>query len=206
VQSEVQPLQSKDSRTGEQIARRLEEVRMKLSPFIFVALSVAGAVAAPLDPVRTVTTESGVVPPGTQLVVRTSDTVRTDKALRGTIYAATVAEDILDQNGTVLIPTGSPVELAVRSLPYLGPGGVGMTELVLEVRAVAVNGFRYPFATASGKPGAGGIGLDRDAAKWVSGDTPAGAAVTAGRRINVPAESLLAFRIDDPIRLMGFRR
>jgi hypothetical protein len=179
---------------------------MKLWPFIFMALTVAGAAAPPLGPVRTVTAEPGVVPPGTTLVVRTSDTVRTRKALRGTIYGATVAEDILDQNGTVLIPIGSPVELVVRSLPYLGPGGVGMTELKLEVRAVSVNGFRYPVATGSERPGAGGLWLDRDAAQWVAGDTAAGEAITVGRRIYVPDDSLLAFRIDDPIRLMGFRR
>ncbi|HEY6341486.1 MAG TPA: hypothetical protein VIY49_08350 [Bryobacteraceae bacterium] len=179
---------------------------MKFLPSIFMALTVAGAGASPPDPVRAVASEPGVVPSGTPLVVRTGDTVRTRKALRGTIYGATVAEDILDQNGTVLIPRGSPVELAVRSLPYLGPGGVGMTELMLEARAVTVKGFRYPVATASEKPGAGGIGLDRDAPKWVAGDTAAHAVVTAGRRINVPVDSLLAFRIDDPIRLMGFRR
>jgi hypothetical protein len=179
---------------------------MKLWPFIFMALTVVGAPVPPIGPVRTVTAEPGVVPPGTQLVVRTSDTVRTRKAFRTTIYGATVAEDILDQSGTVLIPTGSPVELVVRSQPYLGPGGVGMTQLMLEVRAVTVNGFRYPVETASEAPGAGGLWLDRDAAKWVAGDTAAGAVVTAGRRINVPVDSLLAFRIDDPIRLMGFRR
>jgi hypothetical protein len=179
---------------------------MKLWPFIFTALTVAGAPLPPIGPVRTVTAEPGVVPPGTPLVVRTSDTVRTRKAFRSTIYWATVAENILDQNGNVLIPRESPVELVVRSVPYLGPGGVGMTELRLEVRAVTVNGFRYPVATGSEKPGAGGLWLDRDTAKWVAGDTAAGAVVTAGRKIYVPTDSLLAFRIDDPIRLMGFRR
>jgi hypothetical protein len=179
---------------------------MKLWPFIFPALIVAGAAVSPLGPVRTVTAEPGVVPPGTSLVVRTGDSVSTRRELRGTIYTATVAEDVVDQNGTVLIPTESPVELAVRSLPYLGPGGVGMTELVLEVRSLTIRGFSYPVATVSETPGAGGIGVDRNAAKLVAGDAAAGEVVTAGRRINVPADTLLAFRIDDPIRLTGFRR
>jgi hypothetical protein len=200
------PLQSKHPGQASKLRQGVQERFMKSLPFIFMALTVSGAGAPPPDPVRAVTAEPGVVPSGTQLVVRTSDTVRTRKALRGTIYGATVAEDILDQNGTVLIPTGSPVELAVRSLPYLGPGGVGMTDLMLEVRAVTVNGFRYPVETRSETPGAGGIGLDREAAQWVDGDTTASAVVTAGRRINVPVDSLLAFRIDDPIRLTGFRR
>jgi hypothetical protein len=98
------------------------------------------AALLPIGPVRTVTLEPGVVRPGTVLVVRTNDAVRTSKAYRSTIYLASVAESILDQNGTVLIPS----ELVVRYLPYLGPGGVGMTVLTLDIGAVTVSGVRYP--------------------------------------------------------------
>jgi hypothetical protein len=83
--------------------------------------------------------------------------------MRTTIYSANVAEDVVDQNGTVLIPKDSAVELGARWLPNLGPGGVGMTELILELRAVTVKGVRYPVATASEPPGAGGLGLARRA-------------------------------------------
>ena len=54
--------------------------------------------------VHTVIAEAGVVPPGTSLVVRTKDTVKTRRAYRGTVYFANTADDILDQNGAVLIP------------------------------------------------------------------------------------------------------
>src|SRR6266851_2536685 len=123
-----------------------------------------------IGPVHTVTLEPGVVRTGTALVVRTKDAVRTSKAYRSTVYFASVAEDILDQNGAVLIPRESPVELVVRSLPYLGPGGVGMTVLTLDVGAVTVFGVRYPVETRDDTPGAGGIGVDRAAAKRVGGD------------------------------------
>jgi hypothetical protein len=135
------------------------------------------------------------------LVVRTKDTVRTNKAFRRTIFAASVAEDVLDQNGTVLIPRTSPVELVVRSLWYLGPGGVGMTDLRLDIQAVTVNDMRYPVETKVGEVIAGGLGLERHAAKWVGGGEKGGQVFTRGRRINVPAETLLAFQIEDPIRL-----
>ena len=146
------------------------------------------------------------MPPGTSLVVRTNDTVSTLKAMRGTIYGANVAEDVVDQNGTVLIPKDSPVELGVRSLSYLGPGGAGMRELILELRAVTVKGVRYPVATVSGPPGAGGLALERNAPKWVGGRAAQGKILTSGPRIKVPAKTLLAFQIVEPIRLTGFRR
>ena len=125
--------------------------------------------------------------------------------MRATIYSANVAEDVVDQNATVLIPKDSPVEFGVRSLPYLGPGGVGMTELILELRAVTVRGVRYP-VTASEFPGAGGLGLERNGPKWVGGRAAQGEVLTSGPRIKVPAKTLLAFQIVEPIRLTGFRR
>ena len=119
----------------------------------------------PPGPVSNVAEEPGVVPAGSSLVVQTEDAITAVRAMRATIYTANVAEDVVDQDGTVLIPKDSPVELGVRSLPYLGPGGVGMTELILEVRAVTVKGIRYPVATASANPGAGGLGLERASAR-----------------------------------------
>src|ERR1041385_4451440 len=137
------------------------------------------AALLPIGPVRTVTLEPGVVRPGTALVVRTNDAVRTSKAYRSTIYLASVAESILDQNGTVLIPSESAVELVVRYLPYLGPGGVGMTVLTLDIGAVTVSGVRYPVAGET--PSAGGIGVERSAAKEVGGDEASSHVVTRGR-------------------------
>jgi len=159
----------------------------------------------PLGPLRIVAKEPGVVATGSSLVVQTDDAVTAVRAMRATIYFANVAEDVVDQNGTVLIPKDSPVELGVRSLPYLGPGGVGMTELILELRAVTVKGVRYPVATVSGPPGAGGLGLDRSAPKLVGGRAARGKVLTSGPRIKVPARTLLAFQIVEPIRLTGFR-
>lgn len=179
---------------------------LSLTVLAFVGLnSYAGAGDRP-GPVRTVTPESGVVPPGTSLVVRANDTVSTNRALRGTIYDASMAQEVLDQHGSVLIPKGSPVDLVVRSLPYLGPGGVGMTEMIVEVGAITVNGVRYPVETQIEEPNAGGLGIDRLSAKWVGGGEVGGPLFTVGSRINVPAGALLEFQIRDPIRLRGYQR
>ncbi len=164
------------------------------------------AALPPTGLVRTVTAEPGVVPPGTWLVVRTNDAVTARRAYRSTVYSASVSEDVLDQKERVLIPKASPVELGVRSLSYLGPGGAGMTKLTLDVRSVTVNGVCYPVDTA-GDPNAGGLRLDRYTAKWVGGGGErAGQVHASGRRINVPAEALLAFQIQDPIRIRGYAR
>jgi hypothetical protein len=170
-----------------------------------LAADRAGGIA--IGPVHTVTTEPGVVAPGTSLVVRTGDTVKTRKAYRSTVYFASAAADVLDQTGAVLIPKESPVELVVRPLSYLGPGGVGMTLLTLDVDAVTVRDVRYPVETHDEMPGAGGISVDSGAARWIgdSEDT-ARHVVTRGHGINVPAGTLLAFRIQAPIRLRGYQR
>ena len=145
---------------------------MTVSTFGFALMTIASvgaclgqdlarpAYPASPGPVRIVAGEPGVVPAGSSLVVQTDDAVATVRAMRATIYSANVAEDVVDQNGTVLIPKDSPSNSAYDQLPYLGPGGVGMTELMLELRAVTVKGVRYPVATISERPGAGGLGLD----------------------------------------------
>jgi hypothetical protein len=135
------------------------------------------------------------------------DTVKTRRAYRGSVYFANIAADILDQNGAVLIPGGSPIELVVRSLSYLGPGGAGMTLLTLDIDAITVMDVRYPVETREQTPGAGGIDVNRGAARWIGGsEEAADHVVTRGDSINVPADTLLEFQILAPIRLRGYRR
>jgi hypothetical protein len=165
--------------------------------------SRAGFLSA--GPARITTAEPGVVPSGTALLIRTNDTVSTRKAARGTVYDAFVAEDVLDQNGSVLIPKASPVELVVRSLPYLGPGGVA-TELTLGVRSITVNGATYPVETKTGTPDSGGFVADSDAPSVVGSGDAGGRLLTIGQRIVVPSQTLLSFRTADPIRLKGYSR
>jgi hypothetical protein len=166
---------------------------------------LVGPADPPIGLVRSVAEEPGVVPAGSPLIVQTDDAVTAVKAMHSTIYSANVAEDVVDQNGAVLMPKDSPAELGVRWLPYLGPGGVGMTELILELRAITVKGLRYPVATASESPGAGGLGLARGGPKWVGGRAAQGEALTSGPRIRVPARTLRVFQIAEPLRLTSSR-
>jgi hypothetical protein len=172
-------------------------------------VAIAGAertALLPTGPVRIATTEPGVVPPGSELVVRTNDNVSTRTAFRSTVYEGSVEEDIVDQNGAVLIPRGSPVELVVRSFPYLGPGGVGMTDLELRVQAVTINNVRYSVRTETDVPSAGGLRDHDNAVRIVGGREAVERVLTNGSRINVPANTLLAFQLEDPLRLKGYQR
>jgi hypothetical protein len=72
--------------------------------------------------------------------------------------------------------------------------------------AIGVDHVHYPIATASEPPGAGGLGLERNGPKWVGGRAAQGEVLTSGPRIKVPARTLLAFQIVEPLRLTGFRR
>jgi hypothetical protein len=149
--------------------------------------------------------EPDVVPAGTSLVVRTEEAVKTDRAFRTTTYEASLAQDILDQGGHVLIPRSSPVELAVRQISFLGPGGAGMSELMLGAQSISVNGVRDPVETTDSTDKR--YGFEPRGAVVEARDGTVGKVLTSGRRINVPAETALIFHIIvDPIRLRGYRR
>jgi outer membrane lipoprotein SlyB len=102
----------------------------------------------------------------------------------------------------------------------------------LAIRSVSVNGRSYPIATGSvQQEGEQGLGANRRTAEMVGGGallgTLLGAAVgggkgaavgaavgaaggataqvlTRGKQVNVPAETVLTFRLDQPWRLQGF--
>jgi hypothetical protein len=80
-----------------------------------------------------------------------------------------------------------------------------MTELALDIEAINIKGVFYPVGTGVRSPLDGGLWARRYSAHWVGGAAVAHFA-TYGDRINVPADALLAFQIEDPIRLRDYRR
>ena len=72
--------------------------------------------------------------------------------------------------------------------------------LGLDLTQITVNGVSYPVATETTN--------DRTACQVVGpvGKEESGKLLTAGRAIYIPTETLLAFRIEDPIRLSGYAR
>lgn len=172
------------------------------------------------------TGSTGTIPASTQLVVRTNENIDAkDAASVNRDYDAEMAADVVNENGTVLIPRGSRAKLSVFQ--------TGEDQLVLGLRSVNIDGREYLVQSGElTQSGNEGLGANRRTATHVGGGAllgtligaaagggkgaaigaavgaGAGAAVqvlTKGNEVNVPAETLLTFRLDDAIRLEGYR-
>jgi hypothetical protein len=152
-----------------------------------------------------VTSDPGVVPTGTPFIIRTNGVIKTDRASQDTVYDASVAQDILDQNGNVLIPKESRLELVVLSFGFLGPGGTGSTELGLCASQIVIRGVSYPIHISEPQKD-GGLSGGIHAAEWVGGAGAKGKVLTRGHRIDVPSGALLKVQNENAIRLRGYPR
>jgi hypothetical protein len=212
---------------------------------LFLATLLAGGVGCasrsgsasravpPAGPVYAEAARPGVIPSGTELVIRTNQAVDTDRAVAGRVYAAEIDRPIVDVRGNTIVPAKSPVELAVVSSTE--GGTLSTPQLELAVRSMTVNGHKYNVVSDISEQQAAqeGLGANRRTAEMVGGGAvlgtiigaiagggtgaaigaAAGAAggaavqvLTKGDHVRVPAETLLTFRLDRPIRLEGYRR
>ncbi len=168
-----------------------------------------------------------VLPVGAEISVRTTTTINSRNAGEGETFSASVERDVLDGAGDVVIPRGSPAELIVRDIN--GGNSRNSNDLILDVQAVSVDGQRFLIYTedlAQGGSGRRGLGANRRTGEFVGGGTAlgtllgavagggkgaligalAGAAagvgtqvLTRGREVRVPSESVLNFRLDQPV-------
>lgn len=171
--------------------------------------------------------ESMVVPAGTQIAVRSNESIDARDATQGTSYSAQVDRDVVDPNGRVIIPRGAEARLVVRRM--------NDNNLALDLASIRLNGRTYMVDT-SGASGRGhereGVGENKRTGEFVGGGAVlgtllgaiagggkgaaigavagagagAGAQVlTRGDQVRVPAESVLTFRLDRPLYLNGGR-
>jgi hypothetical protein len=193
----------------------------------------AARTVPPAGPVYAEAARPGVIPSGTELVIRTNQAIDTDRAAPGRLYSAEIDRAIIDVRGNTMVPARSPAELAVVS--STGGGTFSTPQLGLAVRSITVNGHKYNVVSDISEQEAGqkGLGANRRTAEMVGGGAvlgtiigaiagggtgaaigaAAGAAggaavqvLTKGDHVRVPAETLLTFRLDRPIRLEGYRR
>ena len=164
------------------------------------------------------------IPAGTTLEVRTGETIASTKP-EGRTYQADIATEVVDAQGKVLVPKGSRVELVV--LEAQEKEGLRGASLQLGMRSVTVEGVTYLVVSEEVKR-TSGLGKNEETAKTVGGGAAlgtligaaagggkgavlgvivgaaAGAAVqvmTQGKEVRVPAESVLRFKLDEPIQL-----
>jgi hypothetical protein len=160
---------------------------------------------------------------GTTIPVRTNDAIDARDTSNGRVYSGVVDRDVFDENNKIAIPRGSDVELMVRD--------IGHHTLALDLDAVVVNGKRYSVTTydvTRDGDRKDGVGANRRTGKFVGGGAlfgtllgavaggGKGAAIgalaggaagavgqmaTRGKRVHVPAESVLTFQLQQSLTL-----
>jgi hypothetical protein len=170
---------------------------------------------------------SKVIPSGSDLSVRTNETINSTNSYQGQTYSATITEDVLDVAGSVAIPAGSAAQLLVRSTST--GGAVHSAEVVLDLYSVTLGKKQYNVVTSDVDENNGkGVGKNRRTAEFLGGGSALGALMgglfgggkgagigalagagsgfvgqvfTRGKEVQVPAESTLRFRLEKPLVL-----
>jgi hypothetical protein len=174
-------------------------------------------------------TKTYVLPAGTKVSVRTEDTIDSAKGIEGQTYAAEISDDVLDANGDVVIPHGSNAQVVIRSASK-GGRFHGASDLVLDLQAISVGGQEYLISTTDlTRSGKQGFGANKRTAEYTGGGAALGAIIgaiagggkgaaigagagagggaltqvlTKGGAIKVPAETVLTFELDKPVKIV----
>ncbi|PYY10657.1 MAG: hypothetical protein DMG61_21175 [Acidobacteria bacterium] len=171
------------------------------------------------------------IPAGTEVDVRTTEPIDSKTASVGQKFSANLYADVLDSSGVVIIPNGSDAELVIESS---APGSTThASELVLDMDSLTVSGTRYLVATNDvTRNGNQGLGANRRTAEMVGGGAALGTLIgvlvghgkgavigagvgaaagaggqvlTKGKNVQVPAETVLNFKLERDLRLQAAR-
>jgi hypothetical protein len=179
-----------------------------------------------------ITTKTYALPVGTNVSVRTEETIDSGKAVEGQTFAGEVTEDVLDADGAVVIPRGANAQLVIRSA---AKGGKirGASDLVLDLQEVAIEGRQYELSTSDVvQQGKSGVGANKRTAVYTGGGAALGAIIgaiagggkgaaigagagagggaltqilTKGGAIRIPVETVLKFQLDKPLHVTAAR-
>jgi hypothetical protein len=188
--------------------------------------------ARPRPSLDDITSETHVVPSGTQLSVQTEETIDGSTAAEGQTFAASVTEPVKDADGKVVIPGGAKAQVVIRSLTQGGKIR-GRDDLILDLASVSVDGRQYALSTEDlEEQGKQGLGANKRTAEFAGGGAAIGgivgaifgggkgAAIGAGigsgggvatqaltkGTIRVEAETILTFKLDKALRVVQRRR
>jgi len=174
-------------------------------------------------PTAAVVAQRSAIPSGTEITIRTDEPIDADVQSADTshMYRGTVSKDVLSSNGRVLIPRGSPAQLAaVRE----------NNALSIDLRSIRIKGVRYAVDSADVQAAnqKEGVGKNARTGKYVGGGAAAGALIgaiagggkgaaigalaggaagagaqtlTRGKKLSIPAESNLTFRLQNGLRV-----
>jgi hypothetical protein len=154
---------------------------------------------------------------GTEIKVRADQAIQAKTEDVGKVYPGSIAEEVRDANGNVVIPRGARAQLEV----VRGDDNKGVA---LDLRSISYNGERFTVDSNSTQGGVGGtgIGVNKRTGIFVGGGALAGTllgalagggkgaaigailggaggagaqVLTKGNGINVPAEQVLSFKL-----------
>ncbi len=163
-----------------------------------------------------------VIPFGTDVVVRTEENIDSTNTQTGQLYRCVITEGVPDAGGGVAIPAGSSGQLLIRQMTT--GGAVHSPELVLDLYSVTVDGKQFRVVTSNvDESNNRGVGKNRRTGEFLGGGAAIGALMggifgggkgagigalsgagggaltqifTRGKQVEVPAESVLRFRLE----------
>ncbi len=176
---------------------------------------------------RAVNPRSLEAPAGTELDVRTVETIDSRNSGADQVFSATVERSVTNASGRVIVPEGSSAQLVIRQMS--SGGATGSPEMALDIQSITVDGRRYLVSTTDVTLASGtGIGKNKRTAEAVGGGAALGTIIgaiagggkgaaiggvvgaaggagaqvlTRGRDVRVPAETVLKFRLDRAVTL-----
>ena len=174
-------------------------------------------------------TKTYVLSVGTKVPVRTEEMIDSAKAVEGQTFAADIDDDVLDANGDVVVPRGANAQVVIRSASK-GGRFKGTSDLVLDLQSIAVGGKEYMISTTNlEQKGKEGFGANKRTGVFTGGGAALGAIIgaiagggkgaaigagagagagavtqvaTKGGAIKVPAETVLTFQLDKPVKIV----
>jgi hypothetical protein len=162
------------------------------------------------------------IPAGTEILVRTLDTIDVRRPDPRQHFLASIEQDVLNSDGRIAIPRGASAHLIAHD--------VGNGDIAIDLRSVSVNGKRYLLNSLNitGVHTRDGIGANKRTGAFVGGGAilgtvlgaiaggGKGAAIgalaggaagagtqvlTRGPKLHIPTETVLSFRLDQPVYL-----
>jgi hypothetical protein len=166
------------------------------------------------------------IPTGSKIVIRTIDSISSEKNKPNDVFVATLEEPI-EQNGVEVVPKGVDVRGRIANLESAGRV-TGSAQLGLELTQIYVNGIAYSVNTSeyeevsesrtgqTAKRAAGGaaigalIGAIAGGGKGAAigagvggGGATAVQVLTKGEKLNIPSETKLEFTLRTPFVVAG---
>jgi hypothetical protein len=167
------------------------------------------------------------IPAGSELAIRINQSISVKRTAPGTQFDGEVVDSWVDTNGRVILPKGTQVGGVVDE-SHRREHFKGRSVLELRLTSLTLNGQQYPLETrdlretkkGKGKRSAGliggGAGLGMLIGGIASGGTglligglagggagTAAAGLTGNRDLDIPAESIVHFRLADDLTLQG---